>query len=62
MLLYDVFYYGKSFDRNIPLPKPDPKIKYAECKNGEKEFLVVRDGKWVAITRQELLRLEGKKE
>jgi len=59
MLLYDVFYYGKSFDRTVPLPKPDPKIRYAECKNGPREILVVRDGKWVEISYEELLKVKN---
>lgn len=49
MLLYDVFYKGPDFDSDVRLPKPADDILYAACKNGERKYLVPRDGEWVEV-------------
>ena len=55
MLVYDVFHFGRTFDRSIPLPSPAPEIRYAQCRNGRDAYLVPRDGRWQEVSREEAL-------
>ncbi len=41
MMLYDVFYHGNAFDRDVPLPDPKPDIEYAANTNWDKHILYV---------------------
>lgn len=62
MLLYDVFYFGNSFDMNIPLPSISElkklthiEVKYAVCKNWEEEYLIPGDNEWIRVSEKEAL-------
>jgi len=47
MLLYDIFYPGRSFDADVPLPAKAPYGARAVCTNGARIVYIAVDGKWV---------------
>jgi hypothetical protein len=51
MKLYDVFFFGSSFDRNRFLPQPADHIAYAHNTNGEGEYLIPYCACWVEVDR-----------
>ena len=56
MKLYNVFYYGKVCDTNIPLPRPPPVgVWYAQCTNMEPEVLMPSGTSWAPTSLPERL-------
>jgi hypothetical protein len=47
MLLYDIYYRNRNFDRNRPLPeKPEKGTLYAQNTNHDNRKYYARFGKW----------------
>lgn len=42
MNLFNVYYWDRSFDKDVPLPKPDGSIRYAQNTNWDHRILVPR--------------------
>lgn len=63
MLLYEVFYIGRSFDQARPLTAADARdhdIRYAVCVNGKREYIRPDGhGGWRDLTPQERVPLTG---
>jgi hypothetical protein len=46
MLLYDISYKDRTFDRNVPLPPTAPKGTIARCTNGPLEVFKFDGQQW----------------
>lgn len=54
MLLYNVYYWGNSMDRNTPIDKSTNDICVIECTNGAAEYFKPDgNGGWTELTRQQ---------
>lgn len=57
--LYDVYYFGSSFDRNRRLPDPNKDIAYAHNTNAEGEYLIPSGNEWIEVSRSEATKRAG---
>jgi len=62
MKLYQIRYFGRSVDSNIPLPQVShsKEVAYAHCSNEANEWLIPNGlGGWTVVTREQALGRAG---
>jgi len=57
--LYDVYYFGSSYDSARPLPEPRDDIAYVRNVNADGEYMIPRGNQWVEVSRQEATQRAG---